>query len=127
MTMTAEVADIFADARHLQASALERLAAGDVRDAAEKAWGATRRATDALLLAVTGSFPETSRQTSNRLRRLAASDERARSLMAIYERQQAFLHGECFYLGLCEPTEDLHAAIHAALTYVEEAEAIAAA
>ena len=36
MVMTDEAALLFADARAVYASALERLAAGDVRDAAEK-------------------------------------------------------------------------------------------
>ena len=48
------VAAIFADARTIHGEALERLQAGDIRDAAEKAWCATKRATDALILARTG-------------------------------------------------------------------------
>ena len=35
------------------------LEAGDLRDAAEKAWGATKRATDALILRYTGREPST--------------------------------------------------------------------
>ena len=38
MTITAPAREIFDDARHLYQSAIERLEAGDVRDAAEKAW-----------------------------------------------------------------------------------------
>ena len=48
---TDRVNEIFADARAMQAQALQRLEQGDVRDAAEKAWCATKRATDALVLA----------------------------------------------------------------------------
>ena len=51
MVATDRVLEIFADARVLQADALEMLAQGKVRNAAEKAWGATKRATDALVLA----------------------------------------------------------------------------
>ena len=47
------------DARAMHDSALEQLAAGDIRDAAEKAWCATKRATEALLLAVNGEVPPT--------------------------------------------------------------------
>ena len=50
---TERVRALFADARGLQADALEMLALGKVRNAAEKAWGATKRATDALVLART--------------------------------------------------------------------------
>ena len=48
------VAHLFVDARLVQAQAVERLEAGDLRDAAEKAWCAAKRATDALILARTG-------------------------------------------------------------------------
>ena len=47
---TTRVAALLADAREVHSQALERLAAGDIRDAAEKAWCATKRATDALIL-----------------------------------------------------------------------------
>ena len=47
MVATGRVKEIFTDARALQADALEMLALGKVRNAAEKAWGATKRATDA--------------------------------------------------------------------------------
>ena len=48
MVATSRVQEIFDDARLMHSEALERLAAGDIRDAAEKAWCATKRATDAL-------------------------------------------------------------------------------
>ena len=41
MVVTDRVRALFADARTLQADALEMLAQGRVRNAAEKAWGAT--------------------------------------------------------------------------------------
>ena len=53
-TGTDRIQAIFQDARELQADALEMLAQGRIRNAAEKAWGATKRATDALILARTG-------------------------------------------------------------------------
>ena len=126
MTMTTAVDDIFADARQLHASALERLAADDVRDAAEKAWCATKRAADALLLAKTGTVPETTRQTSNGLRRLAKANESEASLVERYYRWQGLLHGECFYVGLCEPVEDIAQAIYETLDYIADAERLAA-
>ena len=54
MVATDRVRALFADARDLQADALEMLEQGRIRNAAEKAWGATKRATDALALARTG-------------------------------------------------------------------------
>ena len=53
------VDELFADARNVHAQAIERLQNGDIRDAAEKAWCATKRATDALILARTGEEPPT--------------------------------------------------------------------
>ena len=44
----------------MQAAALERLDASDIRDAAEKSWCATKRGTGALALARTGELAESS-------------------------------------------------------------------
>ena len=71
MTLTADVSVIFADARQVHAEALERLTQGDIRDAAEKAWLATLRATNALILAHTGEEPERSPYSRIGLERLA--------------------------------------------------------
>ena len=56
-TETHTVAGIFADARFMHSESLRLLEAGDLRDAAEKAWCATKRATDALILRHTGREP----------------------------------------------------------------------
>lgn len=59
MVATDRTRELFADARELHGDALEMLELEEVRnDAAEKAWGATKRATDALILARTGEEPE---------------------------------------------------------------------
>ena len=55
MVMTETVKTIF-DAQALQSSAVDQLDQGDIRDAAEKAWGATKRATDVLVLVRTGEL-----------------------------------------------------------------------
>ena len=52
-----QIDELFADARRMHSQAVERLEQGDIRDAAEKAWCATKRATDALLLARTAEPP----------------------------------------------------------------------
>ena len=44
-TKTNRIEEICRDARELQANALEMLDQGKIRNAAEKAWGATKRAT----------------------------------------------------------------------------------
>ena len=73
-TGTDRIQAIFQDARSLQADALEMLAQGRIRNAAEKAWGATKRATDALVLARSGEEPERSSESSTSLRMLESLD-----------------------------------------------------
>ena len=125
MTTTADVARIFADARQVHTEALDRLAQGDVRDAAEKAWRAAKRATDALILARTGEEPERSTDTRIGLERLANADERARFLVGCYYSRQSLLHGDCFYLGICEPMEAIGRRIRETLQYIQDVEVLA--
>ena len=125
MTMTADVARIFADARQVHTEALDRLAQGDVRDAAEKAWRAAKRATDALILARTSEEPERSTDTRIGLERLANADERTRSLVSRYYSRQSLLHGDCFSLDICEPMETIERRIRETLQYIQDAEVLA--
>ena len=125
MTITADVHSIFADARQVHAEALERLEQGDIRDAAEKAWCATLRATNALILAHTGEEPEKTPETSRGLDRLAHNDNRLSTLVGRYYTRQGQLHGQCFYLGLCEPLEVTGRRIRETIQYIMDAEALA--
>ena len=99
MLATDRVKEIFADAHAMHGDALERLAAGDIRDAAEKAWCATLRATNALILARTGNEPDRTPATSAELQILSGEDRRVRSLVSRYYTRQGWLHGQCFYSG----------------------------
>ena len=126
MTMTAEAAHLFDDARDMTAAALERLAAGDIRDATEKAWCATKRATDGLLLARTGAAPPTTNETSRGLRTLSGGSPAVYDLRVRYFDRQATLHGACFYDGMCEPIADTERLIHETTGYVQDAERLAA-
>ena len=125
MVAMREASQIFADARSLHSSALERFEAGDIRDAAEKAWCATLRSTHALILARTGDVPEKSPATSKALRALARQDQRVRSLINRYYARMGSLHGECFYLGLCDPVDDIEERIRDTANYIQDAEALA--
>ena len=125
MTITTGVARIFNDARQMHAAALERLGQGDIRDASEKAWCAAKRATDALILARTGIEPEKTPETSTRLRQLSIQDEAVRPLVRRYYSRQGILHGDCFYLGLCEPIEDTERRIRETINYIQDAENLA--
>ena len=127
MVMTETVRTIFDDARALQAAAVDRLDQGDIRDAAEKAWGATKRATDALVLARTGELPEFPAETAAGLRQLWNQDEAVRQagLRPRYYTRQGLLHGHCFYMGLCDPLEDTESLIRETSDYIEDVERLA--
>ena len=124
---TDRVQEIFQDARVLQAAAVERLDQGDIRDAAEKAWGATKRATDALILARTGEEPERTPETGAGLNQLAFHDPVVRDarMVARYYTRQGRLHGGCFYNGLCDPLEDTERRIRETADYIGDAERMA--
>ena len=119
-----QVNAIFADARHIYQSALLRLDVGDIRDAAEKAWCATKRATDAMILARTGSEPRATGQTRRELGRLESQDHAFRPLRQVYARQQTYLRGGCFYDGDCDG-ETIPADIRSTIDYIEEMERLA--
>lgn len=125
MTTTADALRVFADAHEMHAAVLRRLSAGDVRDAAEKAWCAAKRATDALIIARTGEEPLKSPATTRGLRRMAAADPEVRGLADRYLASQGALHGDCFYLGDCEPLEDTEHRIREMIEYIEDAERLA--
>ena len=123
-TVEAGAAHIFADARIMRDAALERMAAGDIRDAAEKAWCATMRATEALVLARTGEGPGTSTAAGRRLRAMSTSDGPLRDLRRRYLERQEILHGECFYHNYCEPVET-EQLIEETSDYIRDAERLA--
>ena len=125
MVTTDDVTAIFADARAVHADALRLLAAGDIRDAAEKAWCATKRATDALILARTGVEPQISSATTKGLTALEAEDRAFSSLVGRYFSRQGRLHGACFYLGVCEPTDETERRIRQTADYIHDAENLA--
>ena len=126
-TGTNRIQAIFDDARVLQADALEMLALGKIRNAAEKAWGATKRATDALVLSRTGEEPERTPETGAGLNELAFQDQAVRDarMVARYYTRQGRLHGGCFYNGLCDPIEDTERRIRETSDYIDDAERLA--
>ena len=125
MLDTERAEPIFEDAWVLYQDALEELDRGKLRNAAEKAWGATKRATDALILARTGEEPRTVGQTTRRLRILSRQDTRILPLVPSFESRAHFLHGTCFYDGMCEPPEDVADDVRGTDDYIRIAEELA--
>ena len=127
MTLTAEARAIFQDAYDMHRQALNKLDAGDIRDAAEKAWCATKRATDALILTRTGQEPRHAGHTTRRIRSMREADPALRDLSIKYGDRAHNLHGTCFYEGNCEPLDALTTDIRETLDYIQEAERLAEA
>ncbi len=123
MTPVQDYAAIFADARAVHAQALERLEQDDIRDAAEKAWCATKRATDALILARTGEEPATTAITSNELDALSRRNPAVKTLVGRYYSRISQLHGACFYNGICNSETERR--IHETADYISDAERLA--
>ena len=122
VTANEQVREIFADARTLYADALEMLEAGKLRNAAEKAWGATKRATDALILARIGELPHSSGRTSRRLFEITRRDRSLEGLHKTHDYRQRNLHGRCFYDGDCEPADEIERLIRETPDYIQAAE-----
>ena len=125
MTMTVEVQALFGDAITMHNSAVSQMIGGDIRDASEKAWCATLQATNAVILAQSGVLPEKTPVTSQELNKLCAASTRFESLVRRYYTRQGLLHGECFYLGLCEPQEEIERRIRQTRVYVADARELA--
>ena len=119
-----QIEELFADARQIHAQAVQQLEHGDIRDAAEKAWCATKRATDALMLARTGAEPSTSAATTNNLDSLARRAPETRQLQGRYYSRIHNLHGMCFYAGFCNDQTERR--IRETAAYIDDAEALAA-
>jgi len=120
------VEEIFKDAEELYREAVGELERGKIRDAAEKAWGATVRATDALILVRTKEKPVRTDLTTRRLHEVALKDaEVDEKLVGRYHTRQDFLHGTCFYMGVCEPLESIVRRIKETQEYIEDARTLA--
>ena len=97
--ITAET--LMRDARAMQEEAIGRLEAGDWRDAAEKAWCATRNATQAVILEIYGLESQRSTNVDAGIRALAKErggewiEMRRRFSDVVYH-----LHIEAFYGGV---------------------------
>ena len=116
------IEELFADALDVHAQAVERLEQGDIRDAAEKAWCAAKRATDALILALTSGDPRTTARTTDEMDDLAHREPSARSLQGRYYSRLSQLHGACFYDGRCNRHTERR--IRETAQYIADAQAL---
>ena len=124
-TATDRSEELFADALDLYDDALEMLSQGKLRNAAEKAWGATKRATDALILAREGDEPQSAGQARRALLRLSSLDPAFDVFQGQYNTRAALLHVNCFYDGNCEPEQEMTALVYATSAYIQNAKGLA--
>ena len=120
----AEAEALMQDARAMQASALQRLAAEDWRDAAEKTWCAARNATKALVLEVDAEEAHRSTRIEVAMRNIARrrGGEWLR-LRSLYSDIVHYLHAEAFYEGAY--TDDVPEYIREGSEFIELAERLA--
>ena len=126
-TTTDRVSELFADARELYGDALEMLDQGRLRNAAEKAWGATKRSTDAIVLARTGQEPQSAGQARRAMLRMRNDGPELVAFHGQYSIRSELLHINCFYDGNCEPEDEMAALIMETGSYIQNAENLAAA
>lgn len=119
-----EVKAIFKDAENLYEEALRDLEAKRVRKAAENAWAARLRATNALILSKTGRLPEYVPETRTMLEELAIKHPEVDMLVGRFYTGETFLHGHCFYLGIC-PSEAVERRVRETKEYIEDAKKLA--
>lgn len=117
----------FAHARALHADAMQSLTAGDVRNAAGKAWDATLAATNALILARTGKSPEKITDTSGALDELARQYPAVKTLVGRYCARLSHLYGDCFYSGILDYPDIIERRIRKTADYIQDAETLALA
>ena len=105
--------------------ALIMLEQGSLRDAAGKAWEATKLATDALILERTGREPTRMPEISIEIRKLAQQNAESKSLRNRYVARMDKLHTGCFHNGICKPANTITRLILNTAGYIADAKRLA--
>ena len=122
MLKDAAAESLMGDARAMQEEAMGCLEAGDWRDAAEKAWCATRNATQALLLEISGEGNPRSTNIDSGIRAFAR--ERGGEWVQMRRRYSDIdfhLHIKAFYDGVYH--DDIPDLVRNVTDYIRLAEA----
>ncbi|KPV64639.1 MAG: hypothetical protein AOA66_0072 [Candidatus Bathyarchaeota archaeon BA2] len=122
--MESDVEVLFRDAESLYEEALRDLEAKRLRKAAENAWAARLRATNALILSKMGKMPEYVPETRTMLEELAIKYPEIELLVGRFYTGETFLHGHCFYLGMCPP-DAVERRVRETWKYIEDAKKLA--
>lgn len=98
---------------------------GDLRNAAGKAWLASEKATNALILECTGREPRNERETSREISFIGRRNVDFEAFESNFIGQIHDLYGDCYIDNHCEP-EDYHAEmIRNTDSFISDAERLA--
>ena len=77
-----------------------------------------------ILARTTGEEPERTPETEAALQMLASLHEAVRQerLVARYYTRPGSIHGHCFYMGLCDPLDQMEHRIRQTSDYIDDAE-----
>ena len=125
MLETKQVSVLFANARAHYAQALDQLEQGNLQKAAGKAWDATVKATDGLILARTGREPGDDQQTFTEILTLGLADPDLKDLGFRYGVRCGLLFEHCFCDGVVDPPDDLIDEIRETAGYIRDAARLA--
>ena len=116
-----KVEELIRDAEDLLRKAIEEIPV-NLRDSAEKAWGATVRASNALILAKTGKYPERVPETTTFIHIVCSKEPEAERIRLCdrYHTRSDFLHGHCFYEGRYEPRDEIERRIRETKEFIED-------
>ena len=126
--MNPEIRRIIEDAEGLAGKAIEE-AEVNIRDAAEKAWGAVVKATNALILRFKPEVYDRAVKVAS-VRRSALMEiceDPKIAPLRLWERygsRETYLHGQCFYEGICEPIGPMKRRIIETMDYVRDVKEI---
>ena len=116
---------LVADAWNLQEDANGTISHGRLRNAAETAWCATKRATDALVLERIGREPQNERDTSLEVAYIGQESPSLDAFRSTFVSQMHDLHGYCYIDGHCEPEGHHAEMIGNSNSHIREAERLA--
>lgn len=86
----------------------------------EEAWGATVGAANGLLLVRNGHKPETTARTRVERNSQRSRDPAIESLLLRYVSRETFLHGQCFYDGICGPLTEIERRIRETREFLDD-------
>ena len=124
---TTPATTMFAHARSLSDHALPLLEQGDVRNSAENAFQAIKRAADALILVRTGKIPPEYPENATGTALLWLLDDlpEARPIQAGYSLRHVLFHGDIFLIGFHYEPHEIEGHVRKTSDYIDYAEALA--